>query len=156
MNDFQFRLDTLLELRAEAETVAAEKLAEAQSEAKEAERSHEELDAARRQTHAELIALQDQGIGAGRLQSMRLVMARLEQSIEYAAELLNAARKAVAEKREDYHRAHRERRALDELRLKRHGVWSRETARRDQRAMDEVASNRHRNGGPRLSHRGNA
>lgn len=152
MNDFQFRLETLLELRSDAETEAAGKLAAAQADAKEAELSHGELEQARRETHAELTHLQDQGIGVGRLQSIRIVLERLEQSIQYAAELLNGARELVSERREDYHRANRERRALEELKLKRRDAWSRETARRDQRAMDEIATTRYLNGGPSLSH----
>jgi len=154
MNDFQFRLETLLELRAEAEVGAAGVLATAQSHAKQAERSHNELEEARNAARDELIQLQDQGTGAGRLQSMRLVMDRIEQSIEGAVERLKDARADVATRRQDYHRANRERRALEELKLKRRGAWIRETARRDQRVMDEIATARHRNGGHSLSSHG--
>jgi len=156
MNDFQFRLETLLELRTEAEAAAAGRLATAQSDAKEAEHSHGALETARNESRQELGRLQDQGIGVGRLQSMRLVLERLDRSIERAAERLNLAREAVSERREDYQRAHRERRALDELKLKRRSAWNRETARRDQRTMDEIATTRHRNGNPSLSLGGKA
>ena len=156
MNDFQFRLESLLELRAEAEAAAAGSLATAQSEATEAERAHEELEDARGETRNELIRLQDQGTGAGRLQSIRLLVERLEQSIELAVERLNMAREILSERRDEYHRANRERRALEELKAKRHSAWSRDTARRDQRVMDEIATNRHLKGSHSLSSGGKA
>ncbi|MCG8467963.1 MAG: flagellar export protein FliJ [Gemmatimonadetes bacterium] len=151
MSEFQFRLETLLELRLEAEATAAGALAAAQSEADHAQRARDDLERAHRQTHDQLSHLQRHGTDAGRLQAVRLVLERLEENIEEAEEALQAAQTELSHKRAGYHRANRERRALEELRAKRHDAWSRETARRDQRAMDEIATTRHVNGGRRLT-----
>ncbi len=143
MNDFQFRLESLLELRAEAEAAAAGRLAEAQSEVREAKRVYDALEAARASGRAELSDLESRGSDAGRLQTVRLLLDRLVYALDDALEVLTEGNKLLAERRDEYHRANRERRALEELKLKRHDTWSRDTARRDQRAMDEVATTRH-------------
>jgi len=143
MNDFQFRLENLLELRAEAEAEAAGRLATAQSEVSEAKRACDALEAARAAARAELGELERRGSDAGQLQTGRLLLGRLDQGLDEAFEILGVAHERLTERRDAYHRANRERRALEKLKLKRRDAWSRDSARRDQRAMDEVASTRH-------------
>ena len=143
MSDFQFRLENLLEHRAETEALAAGRLAEAQLEADEAERAWTALEEAHRSAREALGELQRAGSDAGRMQTVRLVLERLETGIERATEALDTARDRLARKRADYQRANRDRRALEELKDKRRDAWDRDAARRDQRDMDEVAANRH-------------
>lgn len=143
MNDFHFRLEKLLELRAEAEATAAGALAAAQSEVQEAKRVCDSLEAAHAAARAELSELERQGSDAGQLQTARLLLEGLDQGLDEAFEILEEGHELLAERRDEYHRAHRERRALAELKLKRQDAWSRDRARRDQRAMDEVATARH-------------
>lgn len=139
MTSFRFRLESLLELRVEAEALAAGRLAEARRDAEEARRTHDAVETARATAREKLSQLQAAGSDAGRLLSIHLVLDRVQSGVDRARELVATAHHRLSQRRDDYQRANRERRALEELKVKRRGDWSRDAERTDQRTMDEVA-----------------
>lgn len=146
MTNFEFRLENLLELRAEAELEAAAELAVAQRAAEEACNALKAVETNRTATRERIAQLQMHGSDAGQLQALRLVLERLEDSVEAAEIDTIQAQESLGRARVTYHRANRERRALEELRTKQQEDWAREAARQDQRNMDEVAVMRHGRG----------
>ncbi len=146
MSDFQFRLEKLLELRARDEERAAGRLADARLDERRARVALDAIEEARETGRAELAALHSSEGRAGRLQAVNLVLDKLKHGLSQAEQLLEAAQEHVHKMREEFSRAHRDRRALDELKARRRDAWSRENARNDQRELDDVAVNRHARG----------
>lgn len=147
MSGFEFRLDNILELRAETESLAASELTAARTDLAAAEAARRALQEARASTRERLSSLQTAGTDAGQLQAMAVMLDRVEQSIAHATETVERERERVAECRTAYERANRERRALEELKARRREAWNRDSRRRDQLVLDEFATTRHaRNG----------
>ena len=139
---FKFRLQRVLELRAEAEQAKARVLATAQEAADVARRAQERMQALHDTSRAEVRAAQDHAPRVGHLQQLGVVVQSLAARVDRAAEHVQHAEGLVAEAQGQLELAARDRRVLDRLKARHAEVWRANEAHKDRLQMDEIALSR--------------
>lgn len=145
MKRFVFRLQRVLELRAEAERACAGALAQAL--AAETERRRVLATTSEHQAHVDATRTPAPGqiLHAGTLHHLHLTAEAAASHVDAASASLDRAREDVDQERERYQDAAVERKALERLRERRHDTWKGEVARTERHVLDEVALRTHRN-----------
>jgi len=136
---FKFRLQRVLELRAEAEQAKARALAEARDAADAARRDHDALAELHQSSRAEVHAAHAQEPRVGHLRQLGLVLQSLEERLDNAAEVVQSADVVVAGAQNELETAARDRRVLDRLKERHATAWRAEEAHKDRLQMDEIA-----------------
>ena len=133
---FKFRLQRVLELRAQKERDAAASLARANDAAESARSERDALASAR----DELATTgQSAAATAGELQNLGFLLARLDERVNEAGSAVAAAEETVQQVQGELVVAHQERRAFDRLRDKHHEQWRTTTGQQERLRMDEIA-----------------
>lgn len=143
MRNFRFRLQKVLELRERAEKESAVRLVEARIEAEAALRAVESLEAARLAGAERAGRVSLDGITAGELQRLSLLVQQLDQHLAAASEAADSADARVDEMSTEFEGALIRRRVLDRLREKHLELWRSEEEQRDRATMDAIALSRH-------------
>lgn len=143
MKNFRFRLQKVLELRERAEKESAVRLADARCRAEAASRAVESLAAARRASVERADTVRIEGVTAGELQSLSLLVQQLDRHLEIAIEAANSADAQLHHVTAEFEAAMTRRRVIDRLREKHLESWRSERERRDRAAMDAIALARH-------------
>ena len=142
MRQFIFRLQRLLEQRAEQEKRLAVALSEALDRANEARDAQETLDEVRRASREQLVAAHSGSVTAGQLQNIGFLLEQLDEYVAKASEDTEQAEARAESAREELIIAHQAKAALDRLRERRQVEWVRTDTMLDQRALDEFALTR--------------
>jgi len=140
MSAFRFRLETVRKLREDDEKERAGKLAEALSEAGDANLIRERLAAledAGRQRMKELDG------DVARQRCVAVMMEHLAEHKDVAAQRCDEAKERVQERQAAFVDAITQRRAIDRLKEKQQKEWDTDTRRSEQKVTDENNSNRH-------------
>jgi flagellar FliJ protein len=148
MAAFRFRLQPVLDLRAQEERRSAQGLAKARVAADEARRAREDLEALREAGRVRLAQAHGSGGPVGHLQNLAMVVGTVDAHVRAAADQCRKADEQVVESVKAYHEAFRQRRSIDQLRERRLEEWRTEQNRTEQKTMDEVALTRHAKGAP--------
>jgi flagellar FliJ protein len=136
---FRFRLQRVLELRAEAEQAKARALAEARSVADAARQHHDAIAELHQSSRAEVHAAHAQEPRVGHLRQLGLVLQSLEERLDSAAEVVQNADGVVAGAQSELEMAARDRRVLDRLKERHAETWRADEAHKDRLQMDEIA-----------------
>lgn len=136
---FKFRLQRILELRAQAEQAKARELAAARNLAEQAEAAQQALEALRDDSQAQIHAAALSSPRVGHLQQLGTVLDALDVRLERAAELVKAAEADVQQAQLKLEDAARDRRVLDRLKERHADAWKNEMAQKDRVQMDEIA-----------------
>lgn len=142
MAPFRFKLQSVLDVRAEAEKAKAAGLATARSQAEAARLAREDLQALRDAGRERLAGAHGVGGVVGHLQNLAYVVEQVDSKIEVADSEVERANEEVVDSMKAYQQAHLERRTLDQLRDRRLAKWRVEQTRMEQQTMDEVALTR--------------
>jgi len=142
MPPFRFKLQSVLELRAEAERARAVCLAAARRDAESAVQARDDLAALRDVGRERLAGAHGRGGAVGHLQNLAYVVEQVDKKITAADAECERANEQVVDSVKAYHEAFRERRTLDHLRDRRMEKWRAEQVRSEQKTMDEVALSR--------------
>src|SRR5437868_14301877 len=113
MKQFIFRLQRLLEQRAEQEKKLAVALSNALDRASEARDAQETLDEVRRASHDQLVAAHSGSVTAGQLQNIGFLLEQLDEYVAIASEQTEVAQAQAEEAREELIIAHQAKAALD-------------------------------------------
>lgn len=143
MKGFRFRLQKVLEHRERLEKESAVRLAEARNEAEAALRAVESLEAARRAGAERAGRVSLDGVTAGELQRLALLVQQLDQHLVAASEAMDDADRHVDAMTTEFEDALTQRRVLDRLREKHLLLWRSEEEQRDRAVMDAIALTRH-------------
>lgn len=148
MNDFDFRLEKVLELRTDREREMASKLADAMRRVDEVHERKRHLAARREAARDRMSELQGAGDGdgggsAGDMQSLSIVVERIEDRLREVERELVVAREEMNARMEDFEEALQERQVIERLRKRRLKEWREEKVRAERKRMDEIAINRH-------------
>ena len=146
MAAFRFRLQPVLDLRAQEEQQSAQGLAMARVEADEARRAREDLESLREAGRVRLAQAHGSGGPVGHLQNLAMVVGSVDAHVEAAHDQCRVADERVVESVKAFHEAFRQRRSIDQLRERRFEEWRTEQNRTEQKTMDEVALTRHGKG----------
>ena len=139
MTKFLFRLQRVLELRAQQEQALAESLARAldrETEAREAEKS---LNAVRRASAEQFAAAHSNTVTAGQMQNIGYLIEQLDEYLTVASDVANDAAAQADAARDQLVVAHQARRTLDRLRDKQFDEWTQTVSRHDQQQTDSFA-----------------
>ena len=136
---FKFRLQRILELRAQAEQAKARELAAARNLAEQAEAAQQALETLRDDSQAQIHAAALSSPRVGHLQQLGTVLDALDVRLERAAELVKAAEADVQVAQQKLEDAARDRRVLDRLKERHADAWKNEMAQKDRVQMDEIA-----------------
>ena len=133
---FKFRLQRVLELRAQKERDKAASLARANDAADAARAERDALASARDE-----LATTGQNAAAtvGELQNLSFLLARLDERVVEAGSAVAAAEETVQQVQDELVVAHQERRAFDRLREKHEEQWRTTTGQQERQRMDEIA-----------------
>ncbi len=142
MKQFMFRLQRLLEQRADQEKKLAVALSHALDRASEARDAQETLDEVRRASVDQLVAAHSANVTAGQLQNIGFLLEQLDEYVAMASAQSEKAEAEAVEAREELVIAHQAKCALDRLRERRHVEWVRTDTMLDQRTLDEFALSR--------------
>ena len=142
MAPFRFKLQSILDLRAETEKSRAVGLVTARKQAESAQQARDDLAALRDVGRERLAGAHGAGGLVGHLQNLAYVVEQVDQKITVADEDCERANGEVVDSMKAYHRAFQARRTLDHLKGRRMKTWRVEQARIEQQTMDEVALSR--------------
>jgi flagellar FliJ protein len=136
---FRFRLQRVLDLRAQTEQKAAGALADARVKAQQARGDKQALEDRLAQGFARIAGGDDGPRSVGEMRNRCLVVDQLGRRVVRAGEEVAQADAAVRKTTDDFTAAFRDRRVLDRLRERRLGEWRAEETRTDLVRMDGVA-----------------
>jgi len=141
MSRFKFRLQRVLDLRERREREMATALAEAQRQAAEARRAHEELESACANGNEHIAGTMagETGTTAGELQYLSVVLDHLRLQARAAGSVRAEAEVRVEQSTDAVAEAARARQVLERLRNTQHSEWQDGELQAEQRAMDAVA-----------------
>src|SRR3954462_2619797 len=123
MRQFMFRLQRLLEQRAEQEKRMAVQLSTALDRASEARDAQETLDEVRRASREQLVAAHSNNVTAGQLQNIGFLLEQLDEYVAMASEQSTELEAKAEEAREELVIAHQAKMTLDRLRERRQVEW---------------------------------
>ena len=138
MAAFKFRLQSVLEVREQAERVSAAKLAEAENRADQARMAQRALESIR-ENGAEGMHRAHGSQTVGQLRTIGYVLEQLGHHISDAQARVAAAEHVVAEARGDLTSALQARRVLTRLRDKHFENWKNDDSAQEMKQMDEFA-----------------
>jgi flagellar FliJ protein len=136
---FTFSLRRLLNLREEAEREAAVELAAAHADEVVARQVKEALDVDRAQARDVLLPAPGQESRVSDLQQVAFLIEQLDTHGENARESVDAAERAVEEKRSHLGEKLRDRRVLDRLQEREREEWRVSGQREDRAVIDDIA-----------------
>jgi flagellar FliJ protein len=136
---FKFRLQRVLELRAEAEQAKARALAEAHTAAESARATLDTLASLHQSSRAQVHAAHTQEPRVGHLHQLSVVLQSIEARIETAADVVETTERVVAGAQNELELAARDRRVLDRLKERHADAWRATEAHKDRLLMDEIA-----------------
>jgi flagellar protein FliJ len=139
VSNFRFGLQSVLELREEAEQVRARALAGAEREAAEARRRLEEIRQVRAEEAAKLMRAHAEGRPVGQLRNLSRVIEQLAHREAAAEAEYGQASEAVEETRRDLVAAMTERRVMDQLKERKQLAWQLAADGVERKRMDELA-----------------
>lgn len=139
---FRFRLQRLLELRAQAEQAKARALVNARDAAETARRERDAMAELHASSQAQVREAQREEPRVGHLRQLGLVVESLNQRLDSAGEHVHAADAVVTSAQQLLAAAARDRRVLDRLKERHADQWRVDEAHKDRVAMDEVALSR--------------
>ncbi|MCA0375368.1 MAG: flagellar export protein FliJ [Gemmatimonadetes bacterium] len=139
---FKFRLQRILELRAQKEQAEARALAAARVTAEQAVAAQAELAALRADSQAQLHAATGETTRIGHLTQLGHALAALDVRVDQAGEVVQQADAEVLVAAGRLELAARDRRVLDRLKGRHEDVYRADAAQRDRVAMDEIALQR--------------
>lgn len=143
MKGFQFRLERLLRLRAQAEQSRARELMSAgqaeEQRRQDVDRANGQLDTLSEQ----MKTTTGKTAPAGMLISLGLTVAAATTAIAHAEQSHVDASDALAREQGKFLDARKERRIVERLRELRHSAWYTQAGRAEQKDMDEIALQRH-------------
>ena len=143
MKKFVFRLERVLQLRADAEQACARALSEAQ-QVEALYRQRQEESAARIDRLSEqLVQAPSRLLSAGLLCNLGLTLQAAHSELADAAKSLVEAREVADAERVRFTQARIERRVVEKLKEQRHATWHGEVERGEQKAIDEMALRAH-------------
>jgi flagellar FliJ protein len=148
---FLFRLQRVLELRAQHEQAVATSLARALDRADETREAHEMLAQIRKAGAEQLSAAHSANVTVGQLQNIGYVLEQLDQHVTMAADSADAARTGVSDAEQELTVAHQARRMLDRLRERQLGEWTQAQSQDDRQRMDTFALSRFISQNPQLT-----
>jgi flagellar export protein FliJ len=144
---FKFRLQRVLELRAQKERDAAAAVVRAEDAASAARAERDALTTTREQLAQSGLAGSG-GATVGELQNLGFLLAQLDARVAQAGTVVHAAEETVQQVQGALRTAHQDRRAFDRLRDRHHEQWRAVTEQQDRRRMDEIALTRFTQRGP--------
>jgi flagellar FliJ protein len=136
---FKFSLQRVLELREEAESVAAIELASARAVAEEARRVKEVLDARRAETRQALDAPPGRERRIAEVRQIYMLMEHLDTSVARADESVASAERGVADGQARLGETVKDRRVIDRLRERQLEAWRVAGDRVERETMDDIA-----------------
>jgi flagellar protein FliJ len=136
---FKFRLQRILELRAEKEKAQARALASAQQTAEMAVQTQEMIAAIRNDSRAQMQAATQASPRVGHLTQLGSVLDSLDTRLSDATEAVESADAMVAQAQQFLEAAARDRRVLDRLKVRHEETHRVEEALKDRVTMDEIA-----------------
>jgi flagellar FliJ protein len=143
MKQFQFRLERLLELRAQHERGRAKELATAaqveEGKKKALKQANERLDVLSEQMEK----IEGRITPAGTLRSLALTVEAAMTDISHAEKSHDVASKSLETEHQRFAEANRDRRVLERLKEVRQATWHVDASRAEQRDEDESAINQH-------------
>ncbi len=142
---FKFRLQRVLELRAEAERARAVALADAQGHAAAARDAREAITVARHANQQSLTQASNTGSTVGALQQMQYVLGALDVRLQLADSSVMTADSLVRRAQDELRSAFQARHALDTLREKQAEAHRAAEQGADRALMDEIALTRFHN-----------
>jgi flagellar FliJ protein len=137
---FKFRLQKVLDLRAEKEQDAATQLARSRQLAENARAEKSALESSLSEGFAGIATAA--GRTVGEMRSRAYALALLDQRIAQAEQAIVRAEAEVAQRTAEYSLAFRDRRILDRLKDKHLEEWRAEETRTDLMTMDGIALGR--------------
>lgn len=143
MSGFRFKLQKLLDLRRHHEKESAARLARARSNATDAQRAVEDLEAMRLASAEEVGRASSEVVNAGELQRLSYLVERLDGHIGEAAALSREAEAIADGLAAEFEQALVRRRVLDKLHDRDLATWRSDQDRKDRAAMDAIAIDRH-------------
>jgi flagellar export protein FliJ len=138
---FRFRLQNVLDLRAEREQKAASELSQARARVRAAEEAKAALESSIAEGYARLTAA-NAARSVGEMRSRSYVLDQLGERVTRAAEAIDKAVAEVEGSHREFQTALKGRMALDRLRERQRQEWREEEGRVERAEMDEVARTR--------------
>ena len=139
MSRFTFRLQKVLDLKQRHAQAAAMQLAAAHDRANDARQALDALSSIRQAGGAQLAAAHSEHATAGQLQNIAYVLERMDQRVDQASEVVQAAATQVVGAQNDMTLAQQAKRALDRLRERQLGDWHDGMRSMDRQQMDSLA-----------------
>jgi flagellar FliJ protein len=139
---FRFRLQRLLELRAEAEQARARTLVDASDHADTTRQTQAAMQSLRELQRDSAEAAAQGAITAGEMQQFNFVLDQLDDRLDRATDDVEEAERLVAEAQAALQEASRDRRVLDRLKERHTERWQEAEVQADRLVMDEVALSR--------------
>jgi flagellar protein FliJ len=136
---FKFSLQRVLELREEAENVAAIELASARAVADEARRVKEVLDARRAETRQALEAPPGRERRIAEVRQIYMLMEHLDTKVARADESVASAERGVEDGQARLGETVKDRRVIDRLRERQMDAWRIAGDRVERETMDDIA-----------------
>jgi flagellar FliJ protein len=147
---FRFRLQRVLDLRAQREQELGMALAAARTAAESARLRCEALESVR---EAERAAIGESECSVGELRTLALALDCLDAHVAAAQDAAAAAERSVAQLQDDFTNAFQQRRVIDRLRERHHETWRTAEAQDDRDTMDDIALSRHQRPRDQGSHK---
>ena len=145
MSRFRFRLQRVLELRAEAERARSVALADAEGQANVARDTRDAIADARDAGHETLASASNAGTTVGALQQMQFVLGALDERLEMADSSVVTADSLVKRAQDELRSAFQDRRTLSTLREKQEESHRTAALNADRALMDDIALTRFHN-----------
>jgi flagellar export protein FliJ len=139
MSHFNFRLQKVLDLKERHAQAAAAQLTTAQLRADEARDACLALAAIRQAGGAQLAAAHRGTATAGQIQNSSYLLEKLDQHVDQATEVVDAALSGVANAQAEFTLANQAKRVLDRLRERQFGDWQHTLMHSDRQQMDAFA-----------------
>jgi flagellar protein FliJ len=139
---FRFRLQRVLDLRAETEQQAATELAQAKTRLEQAHTEKATLEGALETGYARLAAVGAASRTVGEMLQRCYVLDQLDVRLARADADVRAAEDETRTRQEAFATAFRDRRVLDRLKEKQRAEWKAEEGRADMVTMDGIALTR--------------
>jgi flagellar FliJ protein len=143
---FEFRLQSVLDMRQAQEQSAATRLAAAMRTADDARHAEEALANVRAACADDLTRAQTGAADVGTLRNLAYVLEQLDAQLSTAGSETVDAQKLVDQVRTELSDAARERATISRLRDRHQEVWQSEVRQFDRRTMDDIAIDRYARG----------
>lgn len=142
MKKFKFNLETLLKVREQQENVAKQALGEAQAALQALYQQIDDLNAEGQKTELAVEQQKSRGFSAPELAASLQYLDSLRGRVALLEDDVMRANNVVQQRRQEVAKAMQERKAIENLKEKRHEEWRKEMARAEKNFLDEQATMR--------------